>query len=86
MQLLICEHSSDKVRADQHPDGQKATRTGDEAGITKTEQRISLDDFYLFVRRFVAAHRCVKVATTWPPAAQGDWPETFNEEEWRWNC
>jgi hypothetical protein len=55
MQLLICEHSSDKVRADQHPDGQKATKTGDEAGIRQPSS-VFRSTTSTYGTPFVAAH------------------------------
>ena len=63
--------------------GKKATKTGDEAGITKTEQRISLaDDFYLYDTPGVLWPRIIVAKSGYNLAASGAiGRNAFNEEE-----
>jgi len=69
--------------------GKRSAKTGDEAGVTRTEQRLALaDDFYLFDTpgHAVATHRgAAKRLTTWRPAVR--WAATpMTTKWWRWNC
>ena len=63
--------------------GKKATKTGDEAGITKTEQRISLDDdFYLYDTPGILWPRIIVAKSGYNLAASGAiGRNAFNEEE-----
>jgi ribosome biogenesis GTPase A len=63
--------------------GKKATKTGDEAGITKTEQRIALaSDFYLFDTPGMLWPRIVVEKSGYNLAASGAvGRNAFNEEE-----
>jgi ribosome biogenesis GTPase A len=52
--------------------GKRATKTGDEAGITKIEQRISLaDDFYLYDTPGVLWPRIIVAKSGYNLAASG---------------
>ena len=63
--------------------GKRATKTGDEAGITKIEQRISLaDDFYLYDTPGVLWPRIIVAKSGYNLAASGAiGRNAFNEEE-----
>jgi ribosome biogenesis GTPase A len=63
--------------------GKRATKTGDEAGITKLEQRISLaDDFYLYDTPGVLWPRIIVAKSGYNLAASGAiGRNAFNEEE-----
>ncbi|MFZ4480890.1 MAG: ribosome biogenesis GTPase YlqF [Rhodoferax sp.] len=63
--------------------GKRAARTGDEAGITKLEQRISLaDDFYLYDTPGVLWPRIIVARSGYNLAASGAiGRNAFNEEE-----
>ena len=63
--------------------GKRAARTGDEAGITKLEQRISLaDDFYLYDTPGVLWPRIIVAKSGYNLAASGaNGRNAFNEEE-----
>lgn len=63
--------------------GRRAAKTGDEAGITKLEQRISLaDDFYLFDTPGVLWPRIINAKSGYNLAASGAiGRNAFNEEE-----
>jgi ribosome biogenesis GTPase A len=63
--------------------GKRATRTGDEAGITKLEQRIALaDDFYLYDTPGVLWPRIIVAKSGYNLAASGAiGRNAFNEEE-----
>ena len=65
----------------------RQAKTGDEAGITKLEQRIVLaDDFYLWTPRACCGHvsPCRAPATTSPSVAP--WAATpTTTKRWRWN-
>ena len=63
--------------------GKRAARTGDEAGITKLEQRISLaDDFYLYDTPGVLWPRIIVAKSGYNLAASGAiGRNAFNEEE-----
>ena len=63
--------------------GKRAAKTGDEAGITKLEQRISLaDDFYLYDTPGVLWPRIIVAKTGYNLAASGAiGRNAFNEEE-----
>ena len=63
--------------------GKRATKTGDEAGITKTEQRISLDDdFYLYDTPGILWPRIIVAKSGYNLAASGAiGRNAFNEEE-----
>ena len=63
--------------------GKRATKTGDEAGITKLEQRISLaDDFYLYDTPGVLWPRIIVARSGYNLAASGAiGRNAFNEEE-----
>ena len=63
--------------------GKRATKTGDEAGITKLEQRISLaDDFYLYDTPGMLWPRIIVARSGYNLAASGAiGRNAFNEEE-----
>ncbi len=63
--------------------GKRATKTGDEAGITKLEQRISLaDDFYLYDTPGMLWPRIIVAKSGYNLAASGAiGRNAFNEEE-----
>ena len=63
--------------------GRRAAKTGDEAGITKLEQRIALaDDFYLFDTPGVLWPRIIVASSGYNLAASGAiGRNAFNEEE-----
>jgi ribosome biogenesis GTPase A len=63
--------------------GKRATKTGDEAGITKAEQRISLaDDFYLYDTPGMLWPRIIVAKSGYNLAASGAiGRNAFNEEE-----
>ncbi len=63
--------------------GKRATKTGDEAGITKLEQRIALaDDFYLYDTPGVLWPRIIVAQSGYNLAASGAiGRNAFNEEE-----
>src|ERR1035437_624887 len=63
--------------------GKRATKTGDEAGITKLEQRISLaDDFYLYDTPGLLWPRIIVARSGYNLAASGAiGRNAFNEEE-----
>jgi ribosome biogenesis GTPase A len=63
--------------------GKRATKTGDEAGITKLEQRIALaDDFYLYDTPGVLWPRIIVAKSGYNLAASGAiGRNAFNEEE-----
>ncbi len=63
--------------------GKRAAKTGDEAGITKLEQRITLaDDFYLYDTPGVLWPRIIVAASGYNLAASGAiGRNAFNEEE-----
>ena len=63
--------------------GKRATKTGDEAGITKLEQRISLaDDFYLYDTPGLLWPRIIVAKSGYNLAASGAiGRNAFNEEE-----
>ncbi len=63
--------------------GKRATKTGDEAGVTKLEQRISLaDDFYLYDTPGVLWPRIIVAKSGYNLAASGAiGRNAFNEEE-----
>ena len=63
-----------QVDAGQYAQGKRAAQTGDEASVTKVEQRIVLaDDFYLYDTPACSGPRssCPRAVTTSPPAARG---------------
>jgi tRNA U34 5-carboxymethylaminomethyl modifying GTPase MnmE/TrmE len=68
--------------------GKKQAKTGDEAGITKLEQRIVLADDSTCGTRPACCGRASsssKAATTWRPAAP--WAATpMTRNWWRWSC
>jgi len=68
--------------------GQRATKTGDEAGITKTEQRITLaDGFYLFDTPGVLWPRIIVEQSGFNLAASGAiGVNAFDEEVVHWRC
>jgi ribosome biogenesis GTPase A len=68
--------------------GKRATKTGDEAGITKVEQRLVLADGFICGTRPACCGRASsspRAATTWPPAARSA-AMPLTKKRWRSNC